>query len=61
MRRKKEKKNPDVLFTPNLCLHKNTIILTDLRQWGVGRGSTLYQRRDLQSLEKEKNSIVPRK
>lgn len=24
--------NPDVLFTPQLCLHNNTIILADLRQ-----------------------------
>lgn len=41
---------PDVLFTPHLCLHKNTIILPDLGQWG-GKGNTLYQWRDLQSLQ----------
>lgn len=31
--------NPDVLFTPHLCLHENTIILTDLGQWGVGKAT----------------------
>lgn len=31
--------NPDVLFTSHLCLHKNTIILTDLEQQGVGKAT----------------------
>lgn len=31
--------NPDVLFTPHLCLHENTIILADLGQWGVGKAT----------------------
>lgn len=31
--------NPDVLFTPHHCLHKNTIILTDLGRWGVGKAT----------------------
>lgn len=43
--------NPDVLFTPHHCLHKNTIILTDLgKRRGGRKGNTLYQWRDLQSL-----------
>lgn len=55
--------NPDVLFTPHLCLHENTIILADLGQWGWERqhsvsaeGSTVFA-----VFRKEKNSIMPRK
>lgn len=28
--------NPDVLFTPHLCLHENK---ADLGQWGVGKAT----------------------
>lgn len=64
---------PEVLFTPHLCLHENTMILTDLgrsRRWG-GRvvrsvsveGSPVFavKRKRRRAEKKERNSIVPRK